>query len=163
MTAPFQDMAEAAWGRILPFLRPIEALIRDPEIYRCGIEWAGVTDIGLKYSINWSDADDQYKKFEMPILVGDPVKDRAQLDATSPIKLAAKITQPLFMAHGSIDYRVPIDHFTQMRDAVRKTNSQVEWKVYADEGHGWTLPANQIDFWTRVEQFLDKNLKNAAP
>ncbi len=32
MTAPFQEMAEAAWGRILPFLRPIEALIRDPEI-----------------------------------------------------------------------------------------------------------------------------------
>src|SRR5207249_1130444 len=30
--APFEDMAEAAWSRILPFLRPIEALIRDPEI-----------------------------------------------------------------------------------------------------------------------------------
>src|SRR5439155_11009972 len=25
-------MAAAAWGRIIPFLRPIEALIRDPEI-----------------------------------------------------------------------------------------------------------------------------------
>jgi len=23
------------------------------------------------------------------------------------------------------------------------------------------LPANNIDFWTRVEVFLDKNLKNA--
>ena len=31
MTA-FEEMAEAAWGRILPFLRPIEALIRDPDI-----------------------------------------------------------------------------------------------------------------------------------
>ena len=26
------DKAEAAWGRIIPFLRPIEALLRDPEI-----------------------------------------------------------------------------------------------------------------------------------
>src|SRR5258708_11688855 len=32
MTAPFAEMAEAAWSRILPFLRPIEPLIRDPEI-----------------------------------------------------------------------------------------------------------------------------------
>src|SRR3989449_4556561 len=26
------DTADAAWGRIIPFLRPIEPLIRDPEI-----------------------------------------------------------------------------------------------------------------------------------
>ncbi len=32
MTAPFGEIAEAAWSRILPFLRPIEALIRDPDI-----------------------------------------------------------------------------------------------------------------------------------
>src|SRR6202049_2343333 len=32
MTAPFEETAEAAWGRILPFLRPIEALIQDPDI-----------------------------------------------------------------------------------------------------------------------------------
>src|SRR2546422_8094592 len=32
MTAPFDEMAEAAWGRIIPFLRPIEALLSDPEI-----------------------------------------------------------------------------------------------------------------------------------
>ena len=65
------------------------------------------------------------------------------------------------MAYGGIDRRVPIDHGTQMRDALRKTNDKVEWKVYAEEGHGWVLPANNIDFWTRVEAFLDKNLKNA--
>ena len=33
--------------------------------------------------------------------------------------------------------------------------------VNADEGHGWMLPANHIDFWKRVETFLDKNLKTA--
>src|SRR6266849_2752690 len=32
MTAAFDEMVEAAWGRIIPFLRPIEPLIRDPEI-----------------------------------------------------------------------------------------------------------------------------------
>src|SRR5438477_4892739 len=32
MTARLEQLAEAAWARIIPFLRPIEALIRDPEI-----------------------------------------------------------------------------------------------------------------------------------
>ncbi len=137
-------------------------LIRNPELFRCGVEWVGVTDIDLMYSISWSDTSEEAKRYGMPALIGDREKDRAQLDATSPIKLAAKITQPLFMAYGSVDVRVPIDHGTQMRDAIRKTNPNVEWKVYAGEGHGWLLPANDVDFWTRVEQFLDKNLKNAA-
>src|SRR5881409_3086716 len=32
MNIPTVGTAEAAWGRIIPFLRPIEPLIRDPEI-----------------------------------------------------------------------------------------------------------------------------------
>ena len=136
-------------------------LIRNPEIFRCGVEWVGVTDIELMYSISWSDSSDQYQRFGMPVLIGDRVKDAAKLAATSPIKLAAKIDQPLLMAYGGLDRRVPIDHGTQMRDAVQKTNKAIEWKVYNNEGHGWVLPANNDDFWTRVESFLDRNLKSA--
>jgi len=136
-------------------------LVRNPELFRCGAEFAGVTDINLMYSIHWSDTPDEDRRYGMPVLIGDPEKDAAQLAATSPIKLAAKITQPLFMAYGGVDRRVPIEHGIQMRDAIGKTNSKVEWKVYAEEGHGWMLPANEIDFWKRVETFLDKNLKNA--
>jgi len=134
-------------------------LIRNPEIFRCGVEWVGVTDIDLMYSITWSDASDRWQRFGMPRLVGDRRADAAQLAATSPVKLADKVTQPLLMAYGGIDRRVPIEHGTKFRDAVQKTNKKVEWITYADEGHGWLLPANNIDFWTRVEQFLDTNLK----
>ena len=136
-------------------------LIRNPEIFRCGVEWVGVTDIDLLYSITWSDFSDSYQRYGMPRMVGDRVNDAEQLVATSPIRQAARVTQPLLMAYGGVDRRVPIDHGTQFRDAVRKTNRQVEWIDYAQEGHGWRLPANSIDFWTRVETFLDKNLKNA--
>ena len=136
-------------------------LIRNPELFRCGFEWAGVTDIDLLYSISWSDVSVDLMKYNMPYRVGDRVKDAAQLAETSPIRLADKVTQPLLMAYGGLDRRVPIDHGTKFRDAVRKGNQQVEWIVYADEGHGWSTLAHDVDFWTRVEQFLDKNLKNA--
>lgn len=136
-------------------------LIRYPELYRCGVEWVGVTDIDLMYSINWSDMSPTWRRHGMPALVGDREKDKAQLAATSPLKQAAKLTQPLLLAYGGEDRRVPIDHGTKLRDALKPHNPNVEWIEYPDEGHTWTFEANQIDFWSRVESFLDKHLKNA--
>lgn len=138
-------------------------LIRNPEIFRCGVEWVGVSDIDLMYSITWSDFGDQWKGYGMPVLIGDRDKDAQQLADTSPIRLAAKLKQPLLMAYGGEDRRVPIEHGQKMRSALSDHNRSVEWITYLDEGHGWMLEANQIDFWTRVEKFLDKNLKGATP
>jgi dipeptidyl aminopeptidase/acylaminoacyl peptidase len=60
-------------------------LVNDPDLYKCGVDWAGVTDINLLYSDDWtasSDTSDDYREFGMPALVGDKVKDAAQLRAT---------------------------------------------------------------------------------
>jgi dipeptidyl aminopeptidase/acylaminoacyl peptidase len=141
-------------------------LINDPDLYRCGIDWVGVTDIQLLYDGHWSfksDMSDEWKEYGMPEMVGDPVKDAAQLAATSPLRHAERIRQPLLMAYGGVDQRVPIYHGRKFHDAVSKTNKQVEWVDYQDEGHGWTLPKTRFDFWGRVEKFLDKNIgKDAA-
>jgi dipeptidyl aminopeptidase/acylaminoacyl peptidase len=141
-------------------------LVNDPDLYKCGIDWVGVTDIQLLYDGHWSfksDMSDEWKEYGMPELVGDPVKDAAQLAATSPLRQAARITQPLLMAYGGVDHRVPMYHGRKFYDAVTRTNKQVEWVSYPEEGHGWTLPKNRIDFWSRVEKFLDKNIgKDAA-
>ena len=136
-------------------------LIRDPQLYRCGVAWAAVTDIGLLYSLQWSDLPQAWKEYGMPVLIGDPVKDAAQFEATSPLKQAARVTQPLLLAFGGSDRRVPMAHGTRFRDAVRQTNPQVEWIEYPDEGHGWFKPENRYDFWERVEKFLARQL--AAP
>ena len=77
--------------------------------------------------------------------------------------LFRSIRQPLLLAYGGADLRVPLYHGRQFHDAVSKTNRQVEWIEYPDEGHGWTLPKNRIDFWGRVEKFLDKNIGKDAP
>jgi dipeptidyl aminopeptidase/acylaminoacyl peptidase len=136
-------------------------LIRDPQLYRCGIDWVGVTDIDLMYTGHWSREDDMseaYKRYGMPTLVGDPVKDAAQFAATSPLKQAARITQPLLLAYGGADLRVPLYHGRKFYDAVRQTNKNVEWVVYEQEGHGWTLVETRLDFWGRVEKFLQQHI-----
>ncbi|KQQ47773.1 dipeptidyl aminopeptidase [Duganella sp. Leaf126] len=140
-------------------------LINDKDLYKCGIDWAGVTDINMLYDGHWnftSDLAEEWKHYGMPQLVGDQVKDAEQLKATSPLLRAAEITQPLLLAYGGADMRVPLPHGTKFYNAVRQTNPNVEWIEYPEEGHGWALPKNRIDFWGRVEKFLDKQIGQAG-
>jgi dipeptidyl aminopeptidase/acylaminoacyl peptidase len=136
-------------------------LVNDPDLYQCGVDWLGVTDINLLYTGTWiddSDLSDDYKRVGMPVLIGDPVADAAQLKATSPLEQAARIKQPLLLAYGGADRRVPLFHGKRFRDAVKRTNANLEWIEYAEEGHGWAVVDNRVDFWTRVEKFLDKHI-----
>jgi dipeptidyl aminopeptidase/acylaminoacyl peptidase len=133
-------------------------LANNPDLYRCGVDWVGVTDIDLLFSVNWSDTSEEFKQYGMKLLVGDPDKDVAQFRATSPIEQAARIGQPLLLAYGVVDRRVPIVHGNKFRDAVKAHNPHVEWITYPEEGHGWTQVPNRVDFWIRVEQFLDRNI-----
>ena len=136
-------------------------LVKEPDLYRAGINWVGVTDIDLMYSIDWSDFDGSvWQRYGMPRLVGDRVADKAQLDATSPLKRAAEITKPVLMAYGTKDFRVPLPHGTKMRDALKAAGKvEVEWVEYEEEGHGWLLEKNNVDFWGRVERFLAKHVR----
>jgi dipeptidyl aminopeptidase/acylaminoacyl peptidase len=136
-------------------------LARNPELFKCGVEWVGVTDLALMYKDHWSfqsDMSAQWKQYGLPQLVGDPVQDAQQLADTSPVNLAARIKQPLLMAYGDEDRRVPIPHGRSFYAAVKAHNPDVELVVYQGEGHGWSLPKNRIDFWTRVEKFLNRHI-----
>jgi dipeptidyl aminopeptidase/acylaminoacyl peptidase len=140
-------------------------LVRDPELYRCGVEWVGVTDIKLMYTGSWSatsDLSDRWKTYGMPNLIGDLDKDAAQLQATSPLAQASRIKQPLLLAYGTDDQRVPLYHGEKFYAAIKNSNPNVEWVAYEKEGHGWALPQNRYDWWRRVEKFLDRNIGEAA-
>lgn len=135
-------------------------LAREPALYRCGVAWVAVTDLDLLYGAHWSDFSDEYKKYGMPRMVGDRARDAAELKANSPIMLADKIRQPLLLAHGERDLRVPVEHGNAMLRALRDAgNRDVEWISYSKEGHGWRQPSHQIDFYNRVGRFLATQLK----
>ncbi|HKX93600.1 MAG TPA: prolyl oligopeptidase family serine peptidase [Methylibium sp.] len=133
-------------------------LVRASDPYRCAVSWAAVTDIDLLYSIHWSDISDEAKAFGYAVVIGDPKRDADMLATNSPLKQAAKIQRPLLLAHGGVDRRVPVEHANRLRDALKGGKAEVEWVLYSDEGHGWALAANDIDFWSRVEKFLAKHL-----
>lgn len=133
-------------------------LAQNPELFRAGINWVGVTDPGLMFSVHWSDITDESKRYGYATLIGDPVADAALFKTISPLTQAERIRQPLLMAYGGWDVRVPIVHGEKFRDAARPHNPQLEWVVYPEEGHGWHKLETQVDFWQRVERFLAQHL-----
>lgn len=134
-------------------------LINDQDLYRCGIALYGPADLSLVYKAAvWGDLSPSYVEYGMPHWMGDPVKEAAQFAATSPLKQVARLTQPLLLAHGGFDARVPIIHGYQLRDALKAHNPNVEWVEYPEEGHGWALVETRVDFWTRVEKFLARHI-----
>jgi dipeptidyl aminopeptidase/acylaminoacyl peptidase len=151
-------IAGASYGGYLTMM----GLVKEPQLFRCGINWVGVTDPDFMFSVSWTDFNQvDSGRFTMPLLIGDPVKDAEQFKQTSPLRRAAEIKQPVLMVYGALDQRVPIINGDKMREALKPHNNNVEWHVYPDEGHGWLKEENEIDFWTRVEAFLAKNLAPA--
>lgn len=134
--------------------------IRYPDLYRCGVAYVAVTDPRLMFANTWqNDYTREMREFSTPFLLGDPVKDAELLKAAAPVERAGEIRIPILMAFGQEDRRVPMEHGTRMRAAMRASGHEPEWIVYQDEGHGWLKAENRIDFWKRVEAFLAKQLR----
>jgi hypothetical protein len=65
-------------------------LAKDPDLYRCGINYVGVTDIDLYLTASWSDyASSDFLKYTVQEMVGDSKRDAERIKATSPVEQAA--------------------------------------------------------------------------
>ncbi|XHS76344.1 alpha/beta hydrolase family protein [Burkholderiaceae bacterium UC74_6] len=137
-------------------------LVRQPELYRCGIAWLALADPFLYLKGNWvvtDDLGDTSRRYTMPEMVGDAEKDKEMLTANSPVAQAERIKAPVLLAYGYRDVRVPLAHGTRLRRAMQDAGNPPEWVVYDYEAHGWRLLENKIDWARRMERFLDQHLK----
>jgi dipeptidyl aminopeptidase/acylaminoacyl peptidase len=130
-------------------------LARDPDFWRCGVNWIGVTDLELLTQATWSDTAqwDGAEHFFASHL-GDVKADAERFNRTSPLQQVARIRRPVLMVYGARDVRVPIEHATRMEAALKARNVPSELVVYNDEGHGFLRQANRLDFYRRFERFL---------
>jgi dipeptidyl aminopeptidase/acylaminoacyl peptidase len=137
-------------------------LARDPDIWRCGVNIVGVTDLELLITQTWSDTNYEWRGATQAFYdasIGDPKADRERFEKTSPMRQAARIKRPVLLAYGGLDRRVPIEHGERMRSALRSAGVPHEYVVYETEGHGFLLEKNRFDFYSRVEKFLAEQLK----
>ncbi len=138
-------------------------LARDPEVWRCGISFAGVSDLELMVKIVYADYSGSPGTGEWHrIHVGDAAEERALFEASSPVRQAHRIKSPVLLATGSDDRRVPMENSTRMRSALRRHGVPHEWLFYESEVHGFSIDAYLLDFYRNVERFLERHLGNSG-
>lgn len=131
------------------------AVIRNPERYRCAASFAGVADWAsmLKYDRRYltKQANARWQSR----VTGDGDLD---LGSVSPTPQAARLTRPLLIAHGEDDSNVPVSQSKRLVAALKKAgNKDFQFVTYDGEGHGFADPANQKDWFDRLDAFLAKH------
>ena len=138
-------------------------LIRHAELFRCGFQWVGVTDLGAMFSRSRTDIESLWET-DLRLLIGDPERDAPMFVDYSPVRQAARLKRPLLMAYGAEDRRVESQQGVDMKKALEAAGYEgLEWVVYPNEGHGWRSLETNKDFWGRVERFLDRHIGASAP
>jgi len=133
--------------------------INDPDFYTCSASIAGVTDLNdmirdlKKYRFGKHTA----KHF---ILKGFDGKD--DIKKNSPVKRAAEITTPIFMAHGTDDVNVHFDQFTRMKSALKKSKAKTTFMEFKDEDHYFIDYQNRTKMMKGLDKFLADNLGESA-
>jgi dipeptidyl aminopeptidase/acylaminoacyl peptidase len=132
-----------------------------PELYACGIDYVGVSNL-----FTFLNTIPPYWKLGLDMwheMVGHPERDKALLEAASPVFHADKIRAPLLIAQGAKDPRVNVDESDQMVAALKKRGVAVEYILKDNEGHGFHNEENRFEFYEAMERFLAKHLnKNSA-
>jgi dipeptidyl aminopeptidase/acylaminoacyl peptidase len=71
----------------------------------------------------------------------------------SPITYAERVTTPLMIVQGDMDY-VPIQQGEKFFTALYRQNKAASFVRYWGEGHIIESPANVSDLWTRIYAWL---------
>ena len=132
--------------------------VREPELYRCAIGFAGVYDLELMLS----SADIPRSKSGRAYLNVALGNDREQLRARSPTHNADKISIPVLLIHGKEDWRAAYEQATRMKAALDKHQKPYEWMSLSREGHGVYDEESRKEMYDRILGFLDKHLSNNA-
>ena len=136
------------------------SIIRSPELYECAASFAGVTDLALRFQR--SDLQDDDTVRALTDIMGDPTTQQKQLFSYSPLYQYKKITKPVFIAHGTDDTVVDIEHAYRLHFAMKDSGIDHEWMVLDDVGHGFHYTPNAAVYYHALIKFLDKHLKQSA-
>jgi dipeptidyl aminopeptidase/acylaminoacyl peptidase len=123
-----------------------------------GVWSAAVDEYGI---LNWlsmlEHEDPRLQEYEKSLL-GDPVKDKAVYEASSPLKYIGNETAPLLVLQGDNDIRVPKEEAQQVVSILKAEGRTVDAVYYSEEGHGFVKREHQQDELSRSVAWLQKYL-----
>ena len=140
----------ASYGSYMALL----SVTDDPEYrYRCAVTKYGDCDIVT----SWAQGDREGVQ-DLERMMGPPSAAREAYRAGSPYHRLENIRVPLLIAHGELDKRVSPKQSEQLVRRLRKLGKTFEYVTYPTEAHGLLRAGPQLDFYRRLERFLNWNL-----
>jgi dipeptidyl aminopeptidase/acylaminoacyl peptidase len=139
-------------------------LVKEPDMFRCGLPWIAQTDNVLRVSDTLGDTNNS--RFDPSayynLTLGNIKTERDMLERTSPVNNANKIKAPVLLVMGELDQRIPLRHGTSMRDAMNRAGVRNEFVILKGEGHGFNKQENIVEFFTRAEKFFAQHIGDDA-
>jgi dipeptidyl aminopeptidase/acylaminoacyl peptidase len=125
-----------------------------PELYRCGINYVGVSDLGAQVA-NFKISRSPTAQLFATARMGD---DRTYLHDRSPVNFVQNIRVPLLNAYGFNDARVDIRQWKLLEPELKKYGKTYEIIINDKEGHGYYNEKARLNFYHRMDDFLAKYL-----
>jgi dipeptidyl-peptidase-4 len=144
---PYVDGSRmAVWGWSFGGYNTLMALSTGGGVFKAGIAVAPPTD--------WRYYDTVYTERFMRT----PRENAAGYDATSPLRLAAKLQGKLLLVHGTADDNVHFKQTLDYAEALVQAGKQFDMQIYRDRNHGISGGNTRLHLYTRMTHFLLDNL-----
>jgi dipeptidyl aminopeptidase/acylaminoacyl peptidase len=127
------------------------SVVDDPQHrFRAAVTKYGDCDI----LTSWAQGDRDGRQ-DLERMMRHPADARAAYRAGSPIHRIEALSVPVLVAHGERDERVHPAQSRQLVDALARLGKTYEYVTYPSEAHGFLHAGPQVDFYRRLERFLD--------
>jgi dipeptidyl aminopeptidase/acylaminoacyl peptidase len=138
----------ASWGSFLALL----AVTDDPEHrFRCAVCQFGDCDL----LTSWAQGDREGVLEALENLAGPPWAAREAYRAGSAVLRLENVRAPILVAHGEQDRRVHPKQSEELVAELRRLGKTYEYVTYPTEAHGFLRAGPHLDFYRRLERFLD--------
>ena len=128
----------------------LRAAQRTPQLYRCAVTYAGVSDLAAlsRYDRNFfnSRGRRQWLSAQAP-----------DFRAVSPLHHAAAFTIPVLLMHGDRDVVVPVSESRRMADRLRNAGKPHRYVEQRGGDHNFSRTDDRLQFLRELETFLDQN------
>jgi dipeptidyl aminopeptidase/acylaminoacyl peptidase len=118
--------------------------------FACGVSKYGDCNI----LTSWAQGD-RPGRDDLERMMDHPARNRSGYLAGSPIHRLDNIERPILIAHGERDARVHPKQADELVAELRRLGKRYEYVTYTEEAHGFLRRASQLDFYERLERFLD--------
>jgi dipeptidyl aminopeptidase/acylaminoacyl peptidase len=147
------DERIGVWGGSYGGFAVLTCVTRLPDHWAVGVDIFGPSNL-----VTFGRAVPPTWRRMMKRFVGDPEEDEELLRERSPMTYIENATAPLLVIQGATDPRVVKGESDQLVEKLRSLGRTVEYKVFEDEGHGFTKRANELESMRLSAEWLERHL-----